>query len=190
MDTNVKGVFFLTEKLLPLLRAAATAEDPARVINVGSIDGIKTPGFDDGPSKAAVHHLTRRSPRIWFASTSSSTPSRRSRSRPGCSPAGLDSGGKVEGQDWVDRIGAGNPRDRVGTMEDIAGLANSLSSRAGAYTVGETITCDGGSVGVVMMPPSPWAWGSGRATGYFSLTSVPPARSIALCSNACWKPGS
>ena len=56
MDTNVKGIFFLTQKVLPLLRAAATAEDPARVINIGSIDGLKTPLFDNfsyGASKAA-----------------------------------------------------------------------------------------------------------------------------------------
>ena len=63
MDTNVKGVFFLTQRLLPLLEAAASSEDPARVINIGSIDGIKTPVFDNfsyGPSKAAVHALTRQ----------------------------------------------------------------------------------------------------------------------------------
>ncbi|MEC8820592.1 MAG: SDR family NAD(P)-dependent oxidoreductase, partial [Pseudomonadota bacterium] len=62
MDTNVKGVFFLTQKLLPLLRQSGTAEDPARVVNVGSIDGIKNPVFETfsyGPSKAALHHLTR-----------------------------------------------------------------------------------------------------------------------------------
>ena len=52
---------------------------------------------------------------------------------------------QVEGQDW-DSVGRANPRGRVGTPEDIAGLAIFLSSRAGAYTVGETITCDGGSV--------------------------------------------
>ena len=62
MDTNVKGVFFLTQKLLPLLEKNANSETPTHVINVGSIDGIKTPVFDNfsyGPSKAAVHHLTR-----------------------------------------------------------------------------------------------------------------------------------
>ena len=60
-DTNVKGVFFLTQKLLPLLEANATKEDPARIINIGSIDGIRTPMFDThsyGPSKAALHTLT------------------------------------------------------------------------------------------------------------------------------------
>ncbi len=61
--------------------------------------------------------------------------------------AGVGFGGEVEGQDW-DSVGQSNPRGRVGTAEDIAGLAIFLSSRAGAYTVGETITCDGGSVAV------------------------------------------
>jgi 2-deoxy-D-gluconate 3-dehydrogenase len=148
MDTNVKGVFFLTQALLPLLEAAGTAEDPSRVINIGSIDGIQTPAFDTfsyGPSKAAVHaltrqlaaHLVRRNIIVnaiapgpfptWMLST------------------GVGTGGDVEGTDW-DAVGRGNPRGRVGTPEDIAGLAIFLASRAGAYTVGETITCDGGSI--------------------------------------------
>ena len=62
MDTNVKGVFFLIQKLLPVLRKAASSDDPSRVVNIGSVDGIKTGGFDAfayGPSKAALHHLTR-----------------------------------------------------------------------------------------------------------------------------------
>jgi NAD(P)-dependent dehydrogenase (short-subunit alcohol dehydrogenase family) len=66
MDTNVKAVFFLTQQLLPLLRAAGAATgdgaSPARVINIGSIDGLKSAIFDTfsyGASKAAVHHLTR-----------------------------------------------------------------------------------------------------------------------------------
>jgi NAD(P)-dependent dehydrogenase (short-subunit alcohol dehydrogenase family) len=148
MDTNVKGVFFLTQRLLPLLQARATAEDPSRVVNIGSIDGIKTPAFDNfsyGPSKAAVHaltrqlaaHLVRRHVIVnaiapgpfptWMLST------------------GVGTGGDVEGTDWG-MVGRGNPRGRVGSPEDIAGLAIFLCSRAGAYTVGEVITCDGGSV--------------------------------------------
>ena len=150
MDVNVKGVFFLTQKLLPLLRASASAsaEDPARVVNVGSIDGIKTSRFDNfsyGPSKAAVHHLTRQ-----MAAHLVKENILVNAIAPGPFPTwmlstGVGFGGQVEGQDW-DRVGAGNPRGRVGTMEDIAGLAIFLSSRAGAYTVGETITCDGGAV--------------------------------------------
>src|SRR6185503_11678915 len=62
MDTNVKGIFFLTQQLLPQLEAAAQPGDPARVINIGSIDGIHIPFVDNfaySASKAAVHHLTR-----------------------------------------------------------------------------------------------------------------------------------
>lgn len=148
MDTNVKGVFFLTQRLLPLLESRATPEDPSRVVNIGSIDGIKTPAFDNfsyGPSKAAIHaltrqlaaHLVRRNIIVnaiapgpfptWMLST------------------GVGTGGDVEGTDWG-MVGRGNPRGRVGSPEDIAGLAIFLCSRAGAYTVGEVITCDGGSV--------------------------------------------
>ena len=155
MDTNVKGVFFLTQALLPLLEASATPEDPARVINIGSVDGLQTPVFDNfsyGPSKAAVHaltrqlaaHLVRRNIIVnaiapgpfptWMLST------------------GVGTGGDVEGTDWA-AVGRTNPRGRVGSAEDIAGVAIFLSSRAGAYTVGETITCDGGSiVGMIRRP--------------------------------------
>ena len=150
MDTNVKGIFFLTQKCLPLLRVSASAEDPARVINIGSVDGIKTPRFDNfsyGPSKAAVHHLTRQ-----MASHLVSENIIMNAIAPGPFPswmlsAGVGGGGDVENTDW-EAVGRGNPRGRVGTMEDIAGLAIFLSSRAGAFTVGETITCDGGSVAV------------------------------------------
>ena len=148
MDTNVKGPFFLTQQLLPLLEAAATFEEPARIVNVGSIDGIKTPIFDNfsyGPSKAAIHHLTRvlaahlikRNIIVngiapgpfptWMLST------------------GVGGGGDVDNTDW-DAVGKGNPRGRVGQAEDIAGLAIFLSSKASGFTVGDVITCDGGSV--------------------------------------------
>jgi len=145
MDTNVKGVFFLTQKLLPLLRASGSADDPARVINIGSIDGLKNPIFETfsyGPSKAALHHLTRGlalhlvkddiivnaiAPGpfpTWMLST------------------GVGGGGDTD-IDWG-VVGNNNPRKRVGTPEDIAGIAIFLASRAGAYTVGEVISCDGG----------------------------------------------
>ena len=147
MDTNVKGVFFLTQKLLPLLRSSATAEDPSRVINIGSIDGIKTGLFDAfhyGPSKAAIHHLTR----VLAASLVKENIIVNAIA-PGPFPTWMLSTGVGGGGDldinW-DEVGNSNPRGRVGTPEDIAGLAIFLCSRAGAYTVGETITCDGGAV--------------------------------------------
>lgn len=148
MNTNVKGPFFLTQQLLPLLEAAATFEEPARVVNVGSIDGIKTPVFDNfsyGPSKAAIHqltkvlaaHLIKRNIIVngiapgpfptWMLST------------------GVGGGGDTENTDW-DAVGRGNPRGRVGTADDIAGLAIFLASRASGFTVGDIITCDGGVV--------------------------------------------
>tara|TARA_B100000927_G_scaffold58867_1_gene45720 strand:- start:319 stop:1110 length:792 start_codon:yes stop_codon:yes gene_type:complete len=147
MDTNVKGVFFLTQKLLPLLRESGNSDDPSRVINIGSIDGIKTGLFDAfsyGPSKAALHHLTR----VLAASLVRENIIVNAIA-PGPFPTwmlstGVGGGGDID-IDWSE-VGNNNPRGRVGTPEDIAGLAIFLSSRAGAYTVGQTITCDGGVV--------------------------------------------
>lgn len=148
MDTNVKGVFFLTQRLIPLLEAAGTADDPARVVNIGSIDGIRNAVFETyayGPSKAALHSLTKLlalhlAPRNVIVNAIA----------PGPFPTwmlstGLGGGGDVENTDW-DVVASRNPRGRVGTPEDIAGLAIFLSSRAGAYVVGEVIACDGGSL--------------------------------------------
>ena len=148
MDTNVKAVFFLTQKLMPLLRAAAAGPSPARVVNIGSIDGLKTSRFDAwsyGASKAAVHHLTRfmaarlTKERILFNAIA-----------PGPYPTwmlstGVGFGGKTEDVDWG-TVGAGNPSGRVGTPQDIAGLATFLCSRAGEFVVGQVIASDGGSV--------------------------------------------
>ncbi len=148
MDTNVKGVFFLTQKLLPLLRKAGAGASPARVINIGSIDGIKSAVFDSfsyGASKAAVHHLTRflaaqlTRERIIFNAIA-----------PGPFPTymlstGVGHGGKTDGVDWG-AVTRGNPSGRVGDAQDIAGLATFLCSRAGEYVVGQTIACDGGAV--------------------------------------------
>jgi 2-deoxy-D-gluconate 3-dehydrogenase len=148
MDTNVKGVFFLTQKVLPLLRAAAAVRPPARVINIGSIDGIKTAAFETysyGASKAAVHHLTR-----FLAAHLTREHIVCNAIAPGPFPTwmlstGVGFGGETENVDW-DRVGRGNPSGRVGAAQDIAGLAIFLSSRAGEYVVGQTIACDGGVV--------------------------------------------
>lgn len=148
MNTNVKGPFFLAQKLLPLLEEAATFEEPARIVNVGSIDGIKTPIFDNfsyGPSKAAIHHLTRV-----LAAHLIKRNIIVNAIAPGPFPTwmlstGVGGGGDVDNTDW-DAIGRSNPRGRVGSADDIAGLAIFLSSKASGFTVGEVITCDGGSV--------------------------------------------
>ena len=150
MDTNVKAVFFLTQKLLPQLRAAAAAGEPARVINIGSIDGLKSAVFDTfsyGASKAAVHHLTR-----FMAAHLTKEPILFNAIAPGPVPTwmlstGVGFGGQTEDVDW-DSVGKNNPSGRVGTAEDIAGLAIFLCSRAGEFVVGQTIACDGGVVGV------------------------------------------
>jgi 2-deoxy-D-gluconate 3-dehydrogenase len=148
MDTNVKGVFFLVQRLLPMLEAAATAEDPSAVINIGSIDGIKTSAFQNysyGPSKAAVHALTRQ-----LAAALVRRNILVNAIAPGPFPTwmlstGVGTGGDVEGTDW-EALGRTVPRGRVGTPEDIAGLAIFLASRAGSFTIGEVISCDGGIV--------------------------------------------
>jgi 2-deoxy-D-gluconate 3-dehydrogenase len=130
-----------------LLEAAGTADDPARVVNIGSIDGIRLPVFDTvnyGPSKAAVHTLTRQ-----LAARLVKRNIIVNAIAPGPFPTwmlstGVGTGGDVDNTDWS-AIGRHNPRGRVGTPEDIAGLAIFLCSRAGAFTVGEVITCDGGT---------------------------------------------
>jgi 2-deoxy-D-gluconate 3-dehydrogenase len=148
MDTNVKGVFFLTQRLLPLLEAKASADDPSRVVNIGSIDGMKTPMFDTwsyGPSKAALHALTRQM---------GSRLIKRNIIVNGIAPGpfptwmlstGVGTGGDVEGTDWT-ALGKTVPAGRVGSAEDVAGLAIFLTSRAGAFTIGDVVTCDGGIV--------------------------------------------
>ncbi len=147
MNTNVKGPFFLTQRLLPHLEAATSFEEPARVINVGSVDGIKTPIFNNfsyGPSKAAIHHLTRV-----LAAHLIKRNIIVNGIAPGPFPTWMLSTGVGDGDpentDW-DAVGRNNPRGRVGRAEDIAGLAIFLASKASGFTIGDVITCDGGAV--------------------------------------------
>ena len=139
MNLNVKSIFFLTQELAPLLKVKGTSDDPSRVINIGSIDGINVAAFETysyGASKAAVHHLTRQ-----LAKRLINENILVNAIAPGPFPSNML--GAAVAHDYTE-IAKRNPRKRVGTPEDMAGLAIFLCSRAGAYTVGETITCDGG----------------------------------------------
>ena len=121
--------------------------DPSRVVNIGSIDGLTAGAFENyayGPSKAALHHLTRI-----LAANLIKEKIIVNAIAPGPFPTwmlstGVGFGGETD-VDWTE-VGEGNPSGRVGDMEDIAGLAIFLCSRASEYTVGQTIACDGGSV--------------------------------------------
>jgi NAD(P)-dependent dehydrogenase (short-subunit alcohol dehydrogenase family) len=135
---NVKGVFHLTKFLLPLLTEAGTADDPARVINIGSIDGIRVPlmeNYSYSASKAAVHMLTRHlakrlAPEITVNAIA---------------PGPFESkmmAATLEA--FGEQIAAGTPLKRIGRPDDMAGAAIYLASRAGAYLTGAVIPVDGG----------------------------------------------
>ncbi len=141
MDINVKGPFFLTQALLPLLEAAASERDPARIINVGSIDGLnvnRMPTYSYGASKAAVHHLTR---------TLSAHLAARHITANAIAPGPFPSKMMAHTLNTRgDEIRAGVPLGRIGEPSDMAGTAIFLASRAGAYVSGAVIPVDGGIV--------------------------------------------
>ena len=141
MDINVKGPFFLTQALLQLLERAASAEDPARIINIGSIDGLnvnKMGTYSYGPSKAAIHHLTRT-----FASHLAERNITANAIAPGPFPSKMTAGIAKE---FGEEIRKHVPLKRWGEPEDMAGAAIYLASKAGAYVSGAVIPVDGGIV--------------------------------------------
>jgi len=135
---NVKGVFHLTKFLVPLLEAAGTIEEPARVINIGSIDGIRVPVLETysySASKAAVHQLTRHmAKRLAPVITVNAIAPGPFESK--MMAATLSAFGE--------QIAASAPLKRIGRPDDMAGAAIFLSSRAGAYLTGAIIPVDGG----------------------------------------------
>ena len=141
MDINVKGPFFLTQALLPLLEKAASPEDPARIINVGSIDGLnvnKLGTYSYGPSKAAIHHLTRT-----FASHLAARNITANAIAPGPFPSKMTAGiARAMGEEIRRNV----PLKRWGEPADMAGTAIFLASKAGAYVSGAVIPVDGGIV--------------------------------------------
>jgi len=138
LDLNVKSVFHLTKHCLPLLQAAGTAEAPARVINIGSIDGIHVPMLETysySASKAAVHQLTRHlAKRLAPAITVNAIAPGPFESK--MMAATLEAFGE--------QIADQAPLKRIGRPDDMAGTAIFLASRAGAYLTGAIIPVDGG----------------------------------------------
>jgi NAD(P)-dependent dehydrogenase (short-subunit alcohol dehydrogenase family) len=139
MDLNVEGLFFLTQSLIPLLAAAGKPGDPARVINIGSIDGLHVPIVDNfaySASKAAVHHMTR----VLAAKLGEKHIAVNA-----VAPGPFES----RMTEWMfdnmrDAIEARCPLGRIGEPTDMAGIAIFLASRAGAYLNGTVIPVDGG----------------------------------------------
>lgn len=140
MDLNVKSLFFLTQALTPKLKAAGTFERPAKIINIASIDGMKInpwQTYSYQASKAAVIHLTRRI---------AAELARQNILVSGIAPGAFQSDMNKAARDFGDQVGKNIPFPRIGTVEDMAGLAIFLAARSGDYIVGETIACDGGIV--------------------------------------------
>ncbi len=143
MSTNVSAVFSLTRDLLGLLEKAGNAADPARVINIGSMDGLhvpivqRVPTFAYSASKAALHHLTR---------TLAVDLSARNITVNAIAPGFFESKmADVVIEKYIDDIQADCPLGRIGRPEDIIGALLYLTSRAGSYVNGSVLPVDGGT---------------------------------------------
>lgn len=139
MSVNLRAAFFLVQQLLPSLRAAASTEDPARIINIGSIGGLHVPDWEAypyGASKAALHHLTRAlAKRLGREHITANAIA------PGPFPSRLTDTTSAAVQKSIETH---VPLGRAGEPEDVEGLLVFLASRAGAYVNGSTIALDGG----------------------------------------------
>ncbi|KAL7570240.1 hypothetical protein ACA910_020664 [Epithemia clementina (nom. ined.)] len=143
-DLNVKAIFYLTRACLPYLEKAATFEDPARIINVGSVAGLipqAAPTHAYDTSKAAVHQLTRK-----FAAEFAPKHITVNALAPGYVPSRMSAGLAAWGAD-AESLASTVPLKRLGNEDDMAGACIYLSSRAGSWVTGTVLTVDGGSVG-------------------------------------------
>jgi NAD(P)-dependent dehydrogenase (short-subunit alcohol dehydrogenase family) len=139
LKLNVQAPFVLTQTLLPLLTRTADAENPARVIMIGSVDGIRVPrtaSYSYSSSKAAVHQLTRHlardlGPRHVTVNAIAPGPFESKMMAP--IPAELG-----------DEVAAASPLGRIGRADDMIGTVVFLASRAGCYLTGTVIPVDGG----------------------------------------------
>lgn len=139
LDLNVKSPFWMVQALLPALRKAGSQDDPARVINVGSIDGIHVspmPTYSYSASKAAIHQLTRV-----LAKELGPQHVTVNAIAPGPFPSKMMA---ATLEAFGDAIAAAAPLRRIGRDDDMAGIAVFLASRAGSYVNGAVIPVDGG----------------------------------------------
>jgi NAD(P)-dependent dehydrogenase (short-subunit alcohol dehydrogenase family) len=139
IDLNLKSPFWLVQELLPALRRAGTFDDPARVINVGSIDALHVsplPTYSYSSSKAGLHQLTRVLARELGPQHITVNAVAPGPFQSKMMAATLEAAGDV--------IAAAAPLGRIGRDDDMAGIAVFLASRAGAYLTGTVIPVDGG----------------------------------------------
>lgn len=137
VDVNMKAPFFLVQRLLPLLRRASSPENPARVINIGSIAGnlaMARNSYAYAISKAGVHHLTHVLARHLAPDVNVNALA------PGAFETRMIAFALANRAALESQV----PRGRVGQEADIAGAAIFLASRAGAYVTGAVIPVDGG----------------------------------------------
>ena len=143
MDLNLKSVFFLTQKLMPLLKARATLLSPSRVLNIGSIDGLHVSAVFEAVSyavaKSGLHHMTRvLASRLVKDNVTVNA----------IAPGAFESRMLAPMMDRMgDDVLATIPMARVGGQDDIGGAAVFLCSRAGAYVTGVVLPVDGGVTG-------------------------------------------
>ena len=141
MDTNVKSIFFLTQKLVDILETSASTSDPSRIINIGSIDGLGIPRaetYSYPASKAAVHQLTK---------VLANRLANRNINVNAIAPGPFESNMMAHTlEEYGEQIKSSVPRGRIGVPEDMAGTSIFLSSRASSYITGSIIPVDGGSL--------------------------------------------
>lgn len=138
MNLNIKSPFFLTQALHPQLKAAASQAQPAKVINITSIDGIRLNPWDTfsyHASKSGLIYLTRRMAARLIEDQINVT---------SIAPGAFASDMNRAARDHGDAVARNIPNRRIGVPEDMAAAAIYLASNAGNYVVGDTITVDGG----------------------------------------------
>jgi len=139
IDLNLKTPFFLMQKLLPLLRAGATADRPSTVINIGSVGALQI-----GPREVYIYHASKGAIH-WLTKSLAKKLGAENITVNAIAPGFFESDMTVIKDDAMRKMVEGMvPRGRTGKPEDMAGAAIYLASRAGAYVTGSVIPVEGG----------------------------------------------